>query len=149
VGTSRTGTVVYYDPDRDLAVIYVPGLAAQPLPWASAPADAAASAIVLGYPLDGPFTPVSARVRETANVKGPNIYEDKNVIRQVYSLRAQVRSGNSGGPLLDAAGEVLGVIFAAALDDPETGYALTDTEVRPVADAAQSLHNAVSTGDCA
>ena len=147
-GERRSGRVVYYDPDRDLAVLYVPNLTAPPMAWADALAETGADAIVVGYPLDGPFTPVSARVRDVSNVKGPNIYENETVIREVYTLRATVLSGNSGGPLLDTSGRLLGVIFAAALDDPDTGFALTQTEARPVADAAAALVEPVATGRC-
>jgi S1-C subfamily serine protease len=147
-GQARSGRVVFYDPNRDLAVLYVPNLAAAAMPWSDALAETGADAIVVGYPLDGPFTPVSARVRDVSRVKGPNIYEDQTVTREVYTLRATVVSGNSGGPLLDKSGHLLGVIFAAALDDPETGFALTQTEARPVADAAAGLKNAVGTGPC-
>jgi S1-C subfamily serine protease len=147
-GEARSGRVVYYDPNRDLAVLYVPNLGAPAMAWASALAETGADAIVVGFPLDGPFTPVSARVRDVSRVKGPNIYEDETVTREVYTLRAQVLSGNSGGPLLDTNGHLLGVIFAAALDDPDTGFALTQTEARPVADAAANLRNAVGTGPC-
>jgi S1-C subfamily serine protease len=145
---SRSGRVVHYDPNRDLAVLYVPNLSAPPMVWADALAETGADAIVVGYPLDGPFTPVSARVRDVSNVKGPNIYEDETVIREVYTLRATVLSGNSGGPLIDTSGQLLGVIFAAALDDPETGFALTQNEARPVAAAAAGFHDAVATGRC-
>jgi len=148
VGESRTGRVVHYDPDRDLAVIYVPNLSALPLPWAPGLVETGTDAIVVGYPLDGPYTPVSARVRDISMVKGPNIYESHDVVRQVYVLRTTVKSGNSGGPLLDTGGRVLGVIFAAALDDPETGFALAPSEVMPVADAAASLREPVATGSC-
>jgi S1-C subfamily serine protease len=147
-GQARSGRVVYYDFNRDLAVLYVPNLSAPAMPWAQAPAETGADAIVVGYPLDGPFTPVSARIRDISTVKGPNIYEDQTVTREVYTLRATVLSGNSGGPLLDTGGRLLGVIFAAALDDPETGFALTQTETRPVADAAAALRDPVATGPC-
>jgi hypothetical protein len=147
-GERREGRVVHYDPDTDLAVVYVPGLAATPLSWADGAAASGTDAIVVGYPLDGPYTPVSARVREVANVKGPNIYENRDVVREVYTLRVTVVSGNSGGPLLDTEGRLLGVIFAAALDDPETGFALTQSEARPVADSTASLTTPVGTGDC-
>ncbi len=148
VGESRPGQVVYYDPDRDLAVIYAPGLGSPPLPWAPQIAASGTDAIVVGYPLDGPYTPVSARVRDVNRVMGPNIYENNDVVREVYVLRTRVVSGNSGGPLLDTTGRVLGVIFAAALDDEETGFALTPTEVLPVADAAASRRDPVGTGPC-
>jgi S1-C subfamily serine protease len=148
VGDSGSGQVVYYDADRDLAVLYVPDFNGAALPWASSDASSGDGAIVVGYPLDGPYTPVSARVRDVNIVKGPNIYESHDVIRQVYTLRTTVRSGNSGGPLLDTEGRVLGVIFAAALDEPETGFALTPREVLPVADAAATLRAPVATGTC-
>jgi S1-C subfamily serine protease len=148
VGGSGSGRVVYYDSDRDLAVLYVPGLTAPALPWSNTDAQSGDDAIVVGYPLDGPYTPVAARVRDENMVRGPNIYESHDVVRQVYTLRTNVRSGNSGGPLLDRDGHVLGVIFAAALDEPETGFALAPSEVQPVADAAAGLRDAVSTGRC-
>lgn len=148
VGASDEGQVVYYDPDRDLAVLYVPRLFAPALPWAEERAESGDDAIVVGYPLDGPYTPVSARIREVNRVRGPNIYESRDVVREVYSLRTTVLSGNSGGPLLDTEGRVLGVIFAAALDEAETGLALTPTEVMPVADEAAALRDPVGTGAC-
>ncbi len=148
VGSSGEGQVVFYDPDRDLAVLYVPRLFAPALPWAEERAKSGDDAIVVGYPLDGPYTPVSARIREVSRVRGPNIYESRDVVREVYTLRTTVLSGNSGGPLLDTEGRVLGVIFAAALDESETGFALTPTEVLPVADAAATLRDPVATGAC-
>jgi S1-C subfamily serine protease len=147
-GGRRNGRVVLYDPKRDLAVLYVPGLNAPPMKWAAGEADSGDNAIVVGYPLDGPYTPTAARVRDVRNVRGPNIYNNANVIREVYTIRAKVRSGNSGGPLLATDGTVLGVIFAAAVDDPNTGFALTVDEATPVAVAGATRTEAVSTGAC-
>jgi len=140
--------VVLYHPDKDLAVLYVPGFDARLMRWAGSPAESDQNAIVLGYPLDGPYTATPARVRDRGEVNGPNIYESRTVTRDVYSLRSQVRSGNSGGPLIAPNGTVYGVIFAAAADDPDTGYALTRAESQPVADAGRRSIRPVSTGDC-
>jgi S1-C subfamily serine protease len=148
-GRRLNGRVVHYDPEMDLAVLYVPGLSAPALPWAGEPAATGDSAIVLGYPLDGPYTANSARIRDRRNVKGPDIYEDSTVVREVYTIRATVRSGNSGGPLIDTQGQLLGVIFAAALDDPDTGFALTEAEARPIAQGSANATDPVSTGNCA
>ena len=145
---SKSGRVVFYDPELDLAVINVPGLTGTVLNWAASDATTGDDAVVVGYPLNGPFTAVSARVRDKSDVRGPDIYNSQTVVRQVYSIRSTVRSGNSGGPLLDPDGALLGVVFAAALDDPETGFALTANVARPVADANATRTAAVDTGAC-
>ena len=58
-------------------------------------------------------------------IVGPDIYGTSNVAREVYALRAEVRPGDSGGPLVAPDGTVVGIVFAASLDDPETAYAFT------------------------
>jgi S1-C subfamily serine protease len=147
-GTTRDGRVVFYDPELDLAVINVPGLTGTVLNWAGSDATTGDDAVVVGYPLNGPFTAVSARIRDKSEVRGPDIYNSQTVVRQVYSIRSRVVSGNSGGPLLDPNGALLGVIFAAALDDPETGFALTANVARPVADSNATKTAEVGTGSC-
>jgi S1-C subfamily serine protease len=146
--THKSGQVVFYDPELDLAVIDVPGLSASALSWASSAAESGDDSVVVGYPLNGPFTAVPARIRDVSNVRGPDIYNSQTVVREVYAIRSEVRSGNSGGPLLNPDGTLLGVIFAAALDDPETGFALTANVARPVADQNATRTAAVSTGAC-
>jgi S1-C subfamily serine protease len=146
-GERHDARVVVYDPLRDLAVLAVPSLSAPVLRFA-APARRGGGAIVVGYPLDGPYTAVSARIRDVREVRGPDIYNDRTVDREVYTIRATVRSGNSGGPLLAPNGTVYGVIFAAAVDDPQTGFALTARESAPVITAGRSRSTAVDTGPC-
>ncbi len=145
----RSGTVVAYDPERDLAVIYVPGLAGPVLDFTTATADSGTDAILLGFPLDGPFDAQSARIRDAGPIRGPNIYDSATVTRDIYTIRGWVRSGNSGGPLVSTGGTVLGVIFAAAADDPQTGFALTAREAAPVAAAGRQATAATTTGACA
>jgi S1-C subfamily serine protease len=148
-GNRRVARVVAYDPERDLAVLYVPGLNGPVMPFAPRPAQTGDSAIVLGFPLDGPYDAQSARVRDRRDITGPDIYDSGKVTREVYTIRGLVRSGNSGGPMVGTDGSVLAVIFAAAADDPQTGFAITAEEAAPVASAGQSRTQATSTGDCA
>ena len=128
-GRQLPATVVLFDPERDLAVLYVPGLRAGPLGFAG-PVRLGSSAIVAGYPLDRSFTAVPARVGDDQLAQAPDIYQSHEVTRQIYSIRADVQPGNSGGPLLAPDGKVDGVVFAAAVGVKETGYALTASEVR-------------------
>ena len=120
--------VVLFDAGRDIAVLAVPGLDRPALPFAPE-AESGASAIVVGYPQDGPFRADAARIRGVQRARGPDIYQERTVVREIYALRGLVRPGNSGGPLLAPDGRVYGVIFAAAADDEQTGYALTAAEV--------------------
>jgi S1-C subfamily serine protease len=143
------GKVVVYDPERDLAVVYVPGLRAPVMPFVEKPAATGANAVVLGYPLDGPYNAQSARVREVSNITGPDIYDSGDVTREIYTIYAKVRSGNSGGPLVTPNGDVLGVIFAAAADDPTVGVALTAAEASGTARLGIERTRGVKTGDCA
>jgi S1-C subfamily serine protease len=104
---------------------------------------------VLGYPQDGPYDAQGARIRGQQRLRSPDIYGNGSVLRDVYSLRALVRPGNSGGPLVSTAGKVLGVIFAASVTDTDTGYALTAGQVATAAATGLTRHHQVSTGPCA
>jgi len=147
VGRSYDARVVVFDAKRDLAVLSVPGLPSPALRQGPK-LSRSASAIVAGFPLNGPFRLDSARVRDVLSATGSDIYGNPGVQRQIYSLYAKVQPGNSGGPLLSPTGAVVGVVFARSLDDDQTGYALTLDEARPVLDAAGSSSSSVSTGGC-
>lgn len=148
-GTGRTyeGRVVIFDPRRDLAVVDAPGLPSPPLTLGSALGTGDA-AVVAGFPLNGPYDLEAARVRQVLSANGADIYGNPGIVRQIYSLYAVVRPGNSGGPLLDPQGRVTGVVFAKSLDDANTGYALTLQEALPVLNAAASASTPVDTGGC-
>ncbi|PWJ53350.1 Colicin V production protein [Quadrisphaera granulorum] len=146
-GERYDATVVLFDPAEDLAVLAVPKLRAEPL-GTGRQLGASADAVVAGFPQDGPFTAVPARVREVVRAEGKDIYGEATVIRQVYSLAADIEPGNSGGPLLDPGGNIVGVVFARSLTDTATGYALTLDEARPVLQKAQEATQPVSTGRC-
>jgi S1-C subfamily serine protease len=151
---NRTASVVLFDPDVDVAVLRVNGLTGAPLTFAAAtpPARSGTSAVAAGYPEDGPFDPEPARIRDVERAYGKNIYGDDEgghrVGRDIYSIRALVRPGNSGGPLLTTDGRVLGVVFATAVDAADTGYALTAGEVSADAGAGRRATSRVSTQSC-
>jgi S1-C subfamily serine protease len=146
-GNPFEATVVSYDPTVDIAILSVPNLPPGPLTFANAPAKSGTEAIVMGYPGGGGFVATPARIRELIELSGPDIYRTATVNREVYTVRASVEQGNSGGPLIDLDGNVLGVVFGAAVDDNDTGFVLTAKEV-----AAQLTHIGdtapVATGAC-
>ena len=139
VGPSYDARVVIFDPKRDIAVLDVPGLPAPALKI-GADVDRGTSAVVAGFPEDGPYRLAAARVRTVLEARGNDIYDRPGITREVYSLYARVRPGNSGGPLLSTRGQVIGIVFATSLDDANTGYALTMKEAAPVLDRALTLH---------
>lgn len=141
--------VVLFDPAVDVAVLRVPELEADPLVFEPRPADVGDDVVVLGYPLDGPYTATAGKVRQMINLKGPNIYDSGEVTRQVYTVRAVVRSGNSGGPMVAPDGRVVGVVFGAARDDQETGFVLTVDQISAAVRSAPQLRREVDTGSCA
>src|SRR5271156_4284067 len=146
-GNPYDATVVSYDPTVDIAILSVPHLPAGPLAFANAPVTSGTEGIVMGYPGGGGFMATPARIRELIELNGPDIYRKATINREVYTVRANVEQGNSGGPLIDLDGQVIGVVFGAAVDDNDTGFVLTAKEV-----AAQLSHigdtTPVSTGEC-
>jgi S1-C subfamily serine protease len=146
-GTSHDAYVVSYDPNADISILDVPDLTSQPLTFAESPAKSGDDALVLGYPGGGSFVATPARIREVIELNGPDIYRTTTVTREVYTIRGTVRQGDSGGPLIDLNGQVLGVVFGAAVDDPETGFVLTAKEVAYQM-AKVGNTEPVSTGPC-
>lgn len=146
-GTVYRTKVVLYDPQVDIAVLYVPGLNLTPLKFDDQ-ATAGASAVVAGYPLDHSFTAVPARIGGTQNAVGPDIYQTGQVSRQIFEIKSLVQPGNSGGPLLSPSGSVYGVVFAAAVGESDTGFALTASEVKNDANAGATQTYQTSTQGC-
>ena len=146
-GTAYQATVVFYDPQVDIAVLYVPGLNLAPLSFAGQ-AEMGADAVVAGYPLDQRFTQKAARVGDIQDATGPDIYQTSQVTRQIYEIKADVEPGNSGGPLIAPDGSVYGVVFAAAVGVPDTGFVLTAAEVEADAHAGSTSNVPVSTEGC-
>ena len=149
-GESYEAVVVAFDPQVDVAVLYVPGLPMRAIPT-KAGAGAGTPAAVAGYPGGGPLAVGGARIRDEIGGRqavGTDIYGNPGVSRQVFVLSATVRPGNSGGPLLALDGSVLGLVFAQAKEESDVGFALTAEQFRTTSRAAGSSVSAVDTGPC-
>jgi S1-C subfamily serine protease len=125
--TTLRATVVFFDPERDVAVLYVPGYQAAGLTFG--PATSGTQGAVIGYPGGGSERVVPAVVDGAVAAQGRDIYNQNFVTRQIYVMQASVHPGNSGGPLVDLQGRVLGMVFATSASDPNQAYALTDEEI--------------------
>ncbi|MDR7085690.1 S1-C subfamily serine protease [Aeromicrobium panaciterrae] len=147
-GRRLPATVVVFDPKLDIAVLRVDGLNLTPLAFDST-GDQGDPAAILGFPENGPFDARAARIRSVMDLRSPDIYDRGETVRETYSIRGLVRSGNSGGPLVSEDGDVYGVIFAASVTDSSTGYALTADQVSANASKGRSSTSEVSTGKCA
>jgi S1-C subfamily serine protease len=125
---SYDAQVVLFDPQRDVAILRVPGLQAQVLPEADA--TRGTEAAVLGYPGGGSEEVAPAVINSQTAARGRDIYDDQTVTRQIWIFGGTVRPGNSGGPIVDLQGHVLGLVFAASSTDPNQAYALTNEEIQ-------------------
>ena len=136
---------VHFDPRNDVAVLRVPGLGAPALALADSPRSGTSGA-VLGFPRNGPYDERAGRLGGTRDVVTQDAYGRGPVRRSIASLRGAVRSGNSGGPMVDGRGRVITTIFAATISGPRGGYGVPNAVVRSALDDSDG---AVSTGRCA
>jgi S1-C subfamily serine protease len=123
-------TVVAFDPVRDLAVLRVPDLDVTGL--SLAPGNVGEVGAVYGHPGGGPLRAAPARVGEKIVAVGTDIYRTGESRRDVFVLAASLAPGDSGGALVNTAGEVIGVAFAIDPGSAGTSYAITDEEVKAV-----------------
>ncbi len=145
-GPQLDARLVRLDVRDDVAVLRVAGLVAPALSLAGDPASGTAGA-VLGFPLNGPFDVRAARIGATHAVVSQDAYGRGPVTRTVTPLRGRVRSGNSGGPLVDARGRVLTTVFAATTSGHPGGFGVPNAVVRDALSAARS-GGTVSSGPC-
>lgn len=143
-GASLPATPVFFNPRDDLALLRV-GAPLPGLPLAAEPRRGTAGA-VLGYPENGPYAVTPARLGDVRVAVGEDAYGRGPVLRRIGSLRGLVRSGNSGGPLVDGEGRVLGTVFAATASGAAGGFAVPNEVVRA---ALLRTSASVDTGPCA
>ena len=143
-GVRRDGRVIAFDPARDLAVIEASDLGQEPLPLGNA--EVGADGVSIGYPggIDQPrVAPLNIAEQRTA--LGRDIYGDAETERQVLFLAADLEQGDSGSPVVDADGEIVGLVFAVSPDRPSTAFALDRDELDAIL-AAERVTGA--TGPC-
>jgi S1-C subfamily serine protease len=143
-GSALDATAVHYDPRNDLAVLRVSGLAEPELSLAPEVRSGTAGAVI-GYPENGPLTITPARAGATGPVITQDSYGRGPVTRELTALRGEVQSGNSGGPLVDGDGRVMGTVFAATTEGRPGGYAVPNSVV---SSALADTATPVSTGPC-
>ena len=144
-GPQLDATAIAFDPRNDLAVLRVPGLKARPLPLADAPGPGR-SAAILGFPENGPYDVRAGRLGATRTTVTSDAYGRGPVERRLTSLRGVVRSGNSGGPMVDGKGRVVATIFAATTSGPRGGFGVPNSVTKKVLAGAREP---VGTGPCA
>jgi S1-C subfamily serine protease len=128
-GASLDATPVHYDPDNDLALLRIDAPSVPALEVSPEPRRGAAGA-VLGYPENGPYAVAAARIGDTSDVISEDSYGQGPIQRSIAFLRGSVRSGNSGGPLVDSMGRVMATVFAATTSGPPGGFAVPNDVVR-------------------
>ena len=146
-GPHYDAQAVYFDSRNDVAILRAPGLAGQPSLGLDVNARPGTSAAILGFPENGPFDVEPGRLGQTSDISSQDAYGRGPVRRRITSLRGLVRSGNSGGPMVDGRGRVVATVFAATVGDGgRTGFGVPDSIVRSALGRARGP---VGTGPCA
>jgi S1-C subfamily serine protease len=141
--------VIWFDSQLDMAVLRTDGLAGGPLKMTGSVAANSTPSVVVGYPGGGGFTASPSTVLDQFTARGRDIYNRNITNRSIYELKAHVIPGNSGGPLLNKDGTVIGLVFATSTTYENIGYALTMQPVISGLQQALQQNQPVSTGACA
>jgi S1-C subfamily serine protease len=147
-GRRVRGTVVFFDPELDLALIRTPDLVLRPLGFAASPPGRGTVGVALGHPNGGALAVIPAAVSAEIRADGRDLYGTRPVIRDILELRAAIQPGDSGGPFVLADGSVGGVVFAESRTDARVGYALDPLAVANRVLPLLGRTAAVDTGAC-
>ena len=140
-------TPVLFDPNQDMALLYVHGLNAKPLTFATSPLSIKQTVYAAGFP-KSIYRISPGRVLNDYPVVGPNIYGLGSITWPSYELSVNITKGSSGGPLLTSYGQVAGIIFAQSKNKPFIGYAMTTANLLGDIQKVGSNINSAGTGSC-
>lgn len=146
-GTHRA-TVVHFDPKQDIAVLKTEDLAGKPLELADKIMDRGTTGAALGYPGGGRLDASPSGVTRQLQATGRDIYGRSVVVRSIYELQTEIKSGNSGGPVVTSDGTVIGMVFARSTANTGRGYAIISPELKPIVTQHQDATSSVTTGEC-
>ena len=147
-GVTHRATLILFDPRQDVALLRVPSVSAPPLELASSAPQRGTRAAAIGFPGGGGMTVIPAVVTASFGADGPDIYGSGTVSRSIVEVRAGVRRGDSGGPLLIASGVVGGIVFGASRADPTVGYAIAADSVATELREGATRSSSVDSGAC-
>jgi S1-C subfamily serine protease len=147
-GSLHRATLILFDPRQDVALVRVGSVSGPPLRLATTSPSRGTQAAALGYPGGGALSVIPAVVTASFQANGPDIYDRGEVSRTVVELRADVRRGDSGGPLLTQPGVVGGIVFGASRLDPNVGYAIAAESVAVELREGANRSAAVDSGAC-
>jgi len=147
-GRRAPGSVVFFDPELDVALVRTPGLQFRALSFAAESPGRGTLGAALGHPNGGALTVIPAAVAAEIRASGRDIYATRDVVRDILELRAPIEPGDSGGPFLLADGSVGGVVFAQSRTDAGVGYALDPVAVADEVIPLLGRTAATSTGPC-
>ena len=147
-GTTYRATLILFDPRQDVALLRVPSVSGPALQLAGSAPRRGAQVAALGFPGGGGLAVIPAVVTSSFVADGPDIYGSGVVSRSIVELRAGVRRGDSGGPLLTAPGVVGGIVFGASRSDASVGYAIAADSVATELREGATRSSAVASGGC-
>lgn len=140
--------VVHFDAAYDIAVLSVGDLAGKPLPLRKTPVEINSTALIIGFPGGGEQQAQTGIILDRVDALGRDIYGQAKTIRNVYIMQTTVIPGNSGGPIFDEAGSVIGVVFGTSTTYNNVGYGLTIAQLIDALESAKTTTEALSTGKC-
>jgi serine protease Do len=144
-GRTYSATIAKADSSADLAVLKIDAAGLSTLTLGnSSQALAGQSVIAIGYALDLKGSPTVTTGIVSATGRTIQVQDDNppsgpvlRTYRDILQISAAINSGNSGGPLLDLQGRVIGIDTAGASNGQNIGFAIPIDQAKALVASAQ------------